>query len=125
MQKLIENTMTTATSTLEALEKQGDQLRRVQGDVDEVGEMLERFNVVAPALVQTPGAQRAAADPHIASYVRHKQPLDEGRIGQPEDVDGAVVYLLSAESRFVTGQVLAVDGGWCVSEPPTTEHERQ
>jgi hypothetical protein len=34
--------MTTATTTLEALEKQGDQLRRVQGDVDEVGEMLER-----------------------------------------------------------------------------------
>lgn len=34
--------MTTATTTLESLEKQGDQLRRVQGDVDEVGEMLER-----------------------------------------------------------------------------------
>lgn len=78
-----------------------------------------RFNVVAPSLVQTPGAQRAAADPHVAAYIRHKQPLDEGRIGQPEDVDGAVVYLLSAESRFVTGQVLVVDGGWCVSEPPS------
>lgn len=75
-----------------------------------------RFNVIAPALVQTPGAARAAADPRIAQYVRHKQPLDGGRIARPDDVDGAVVYLLSHESRFVTGQVLAVDGGWCVSE---------
>jgi NAD(P)-dependent dehydrogenase (short-subunit alcohol dehydrogenase family) len=76
-----------------------------------------RFNVLAPALVSTPGAQRAAADPHIAEYIRQKQPLDGGRSARPADVDGAVVFLLSHESRLVTGQVLAVDGGWCVSEP--------
>ena len=74
-----------------------------------------RFNVVAPALVETPMARRAATDPVIGGYIAHKQPLDGGRIGRPGDVDGAVVYLLSPESRFVTGQVLAVDGGWCVS----------
>jgi NAD(P)-dependent dehydrogenase (short-subunit alcohol dehydrogenase family) len=74
-----------------------------------------RFNVIAPALVATPMAQRAAGDARIVDYIAHKQPLDGGRIGRPEDVDGAVVYLLSQESRFVTGQVLAVDGGWCVS----------
>ena len=76
-----------------------------------------RFNVVAPALTHTPGAERAAADSSIREYIRQKQPLEQGRIGRPEDVDGAVVYLLSPESRYVTGQVLAVDGGWCVSEP--------
>lgn len=73
-----------------------------------------RINVVAPALVDTPMAARAATDPAILEYVRQKQPLDGGRIGHPSDVDGAVVFLLSPESRFVTGQVLAVDGGWTV-----------
>jgi NAD(P)-dependent dehydrogenase (short-subunit alcohol dehydrogenase family) len=42
--------------------------------------------------------------------------LDGGRIGCPEDLDGLAAYLLSEESRFVTGQVIAVDGGWTVSE---------
>jgi NAD(P)-dependent dehydrogenase (short-subunit alcohol dehydrogenase family) len=75
-----------------------------------------RFNAIAPALVDTPGARRAVQDPRIAAYVEARQPLDGGRVGRPEDLDGAVVYLLSDESRFVTGQVLAVDGGWSVSD---------
>jgi NAD(P)-dependent dehydrogenase (short-subunit alcohol dehydrogenase family) len=75
-----------------------------------------RFNAIAPALVDTPGARRAAQDPRIAAYVQARQPLDGGRIGRPDDIDGAVVYLLSDESRFVTGQALAVDGGWSVSD---------
>ncbi|MFP6887400.1 MAG: SDR family oxidoreductase [Opitutales bacterium] len=75
-----------------------------------------RANVVAPALVETPMSERAAANEEIMSFVRSKQPLDGGRIGTPEDLDAAVVYLLSDESRFVTGQVLAVDGGWSVTE---------
>lgn len=79
-----------------------------------------RFNVLAPSLVNTPGARRAVEDPRIAEYIRRKQPLDGGRVGRPEDVDGAVIYFLSPESRFVTGQVLAVDGGWCVSDPSHT-----
>jgi NAD(P)-dependent dehydrogenase (short-subunit alcohol dehydrogenase family) len=74
-----------------------------------------RFNAIAPALVDTPGARRAVSDPRIAAYVQARQPLDGARVGRPEDIDGAVVYLLSDESRFVTGQVLAVDGGWSVS----------
>jgi NAD(P)-dependent dehydrogenase (short-subunit alcohol dehydrogenase family) len=49
-------------------------------------------------------------------YVVTKQPLDGGRIGCGQDVDSAVVFFLSDESRFVTGQVLAVDGGWMVSD---------
>jgi NAD(P)-dependent dehydrogenase (short-subunit alcohol dehydrogenase family) len=76
-----------------------------------------RFNAIAPGLVHTPAAERAASDPVIAEYIRRKQPLDGGRIGAPEDLTSAIVYFLSPESRFVTGQVLSVDGGWSVSEP--------
>lgn len=75
-----------------------------------------RFNVVAPALVETPMARRAAQDKKISRFIATKQPLDGGRIGRPEDLDGALVYLLSDASSFVTGQVLAIDGGWSVSD---------
>lgn len=75
-----------------------------------------RLNVIAPALVETPMAQRAAEDDDIQAFVKTKQPLDGGRIGCPEDLDGLAAYLLSEESRFVTGQVIAVDGGWTISE---------
>ena len=75
-----------------------------------------RVNVLAPALVDTPMAQRAAGDEAIQAFIRTKQPLDGGRMGLPGDLDGAAVYLLSDGARFCTGQVLAVDGGWTVSE---------
>jgi NAD(P)-dependent dehydrogenase (short-subunit alcohol dehydrogenase family) len=48
--------------------------------------------------------------------VSTKQPLDGGRIGLPADLDEAVLFLLGDGSRFITGQVLSVDGGWSVSE---------
>jgi NAD(P)-dependent dehydrogenase (short-subunit alcohol dehydrogenase family) len=75
-----------------------------------------RANVLAPGLVETPMARRAASDQAIQRFIKSKQPLDGGRIGQPEDLDAAAVYLMSDQSSFVTGQVLAVDGGWCLSE---------
>jgi NAD(P)-dependent dehydrogenase (short-subunit alcohol dehydrogenase family) len=75
-----------------------------------------RFNVLAPALVATPMSERAQANQDILAFVSTKQPLDGGRIGLPEDLDGAAVFFLSDESKFVTGQVLAVDGGWTVSD---------
>jgi NAD(P)-dependent dehydrogenase (short-subunit alcohol dehydrogenase family) len=75
-----------------------------------------RINVIAPALVETPMAQRAANDDEILSFIKTKQPLDGGRIGQPGDTDGIAVYLMSDQSKFTTGQVIAVDGGWSISE---------
>ncbi|WP_462220697.1 SDR family NAD(P)-dependent oxidoreductase [Ferruginibacter sp.] len=75
-----------------------------------------RINVIAPALVETPMAQRAANDEEILHFIKTKQPLDDGRIGQPEDLDGLVIYFMSDQSKFTTGQVIAVDGGWTVSE---------
>ena len=75
-----------------------------------------RINAVAPGLVDTPMAGRAAGDETIMGFVSAKQPLDGGRIGRPTDLDGAVVFLLSDAASYVTGQVLSVDGGWSVSE---------
>ena len=75
-----------------------------------------RINVIAPGLVETPMALRAAADENILSFIKTKQPLDGGRIGQPEDMDGLAVYFMSDYSKFTTGQVVAVDGGWSISE---------
>ncbi len=74
-----------------------------------------RINVIAPALVETPMAQRAANDEVILNFIKSKQPLDGGRIGQPEDLDGLAIYFMSEQSKFTTGQVIAVDGGWTVA----------
>jgi NAD(P)-dependent dehydrogenase (short-subunit alcohol dehydrogenase family) len=75
-----------------------------------------RINVIAPSLVETPMAQRAASNPEISSFIKVKQPLDGGRIGQPEDLTGLAVYFMSDLSKFTTGQLIAVDGGWSISE---------
>jgi NAD(P)-dependent dehydrogenase (short-subunit alcohol dehydrogenase family) len=75
-----------------------------------------RVNVIAPALVETPMSQRALGNDEIMNFITTKQPLDGGRIGVPDDVDGAALFLLSRQSHFITGQVLAVDGGWTVSQ---------
>lgn len=75
-----------------------------------------RINVLTPALVETPMSTRAANDENIMSFIKTKQPLEGGRIGDPADLDGAAVYFMSDYSNFTTGQVLAVDGGWSISE---------
>jgi NAD(P)-dependent dehydrogenase (short-subunit alcohol dehydrogenase family) len=75
-----------------------------------------RINVIAPALIETPSSQRAANDEAISKYIATKQPLDGGRIGTPSDTDGLAVFLLSDQSKFITGQVISVDGGWSVTE---------
>jgi len=75
-----------------------------------------RVNVIAPALVETPMAERAANDENILSFIKTKQPLDSGRIGEADDTDGLAIYFMSDQSKFTTGQVVAVDGGWSISE---------
>jgi len=72
-----------------------------------------RVNVVAPALTATAMARRAASDPATIEFTRRKQPLVGGLL-EPDDIAPAAVFLLGDEARAVTGQVLAVDGGWSV-----------
>jgi NAD(P)-dependent dehydrogenase (short-subunit alcohol dehydrogenase family) len=74
-----------------------------------------RFNLIAPGLIETPMAARAVGDPAIRAYLATKQPMAGGP-GTPDDCAEAALYLCEPASRFVTGTVLTVDGGWCVSE---------
>ena len=74
-----------------------------------------RVNAVTPGLVATPMAARAADDPATLAYAAVKQPLACGLL-DPEDVAGAALFMLSGDACRVTGQSLAVDGGWSVTE---------
>ncbi len=74
-----------------------------------------RFNLIAPGLIETPMAVRAVTDPAIQTYLETKQPLSNGA-GTPEDCAEAALFLCEPGTRFLTGVVLNVDGGWCVSE---------
>ncbi len=68
-----------------------------------------RFNAVAPGLVATPMARRITENEGALKASVGMHPL--GRIGQPEEIAGAIAFLLGAVSDWTTGQVLGVDGG--------------
>jgi len=70
-----------------------------------------RANVICPGLIATPMSQRAQASAAIRARLPELQPL-MGDFGRVDDVAHAALYLISDEARFVTGAVLAVDGGW-------------
>jgi NAD(P)-dependent dehydrogenase (short-subunit alcohol dehydrogenase family) len=72
-----------------------------------------RVNMVAPALTISRMSERAQADEATQAFSRRKQPLSGGFV-PARDVADAAVYLLSPESRAVTGQTITVDGGWSV-----------
>ena len=69
-------------------------------------------NAVAPTFVKTELTSGFLADPDFYKYVTESILLD--RLGNPEDVSGAVVYLASAAADLVTGHTLVVDGGWTI-----------
>jgi 2-deoxy-D-gluconate 3-dehydrogenase len=67
-------------------------------------------NAIAPTFIETPLAKPMFEKEGFREYVLGNIPL--GRVGQPQDVVGAVIYLSSEASNLVTGHVLLIDGGW-------------
>ena len=72
-----------------------------------------RINCIAPGLVRTDFARALWEDPVVLREALASYPL--GRIGEPDDVAGAAVFLASRAGAFVTGQTIVVDGGATVS----------
>ena len=68
-------------------------------------------NSVAPTFIETPGTEAALADQDFRADVEERI-AGLHRIGRPEDVTGAVVFLASPAAALVTGTTLMVDGGW-------------
>jgi NAD(P)-dependent dehydrogenase (short-subunit alcohol dehydrogenase family) len=69
-----------------------------------------RVNTVCPTFTQTPMTKPYFEDPAFLSQVLAKIKL--GRLGQVEDVMGAVVFLASDASALMTGTSMLIDGGW-------------
>jgi len=68
-----------------------------------------RVNCIAPGLIKTDFARALWEDPERIKVTNSTTPLR--RIGEPEEIAGAVVYLASKASAFMTGQAMVIDGG--------------
>jgi len=84
--------------------------------LDYVNENI-RANSICPGTVDTPWVERITQDydnpAHARELMRQRQPM--GRLGNPEEIAYAALYLASDESRFVTGTNMIVDGGLTMS----------
>jgi NAD(P)-dependent dehydrogenase (short-subunit alcohol dehydrogenase family) len=69
-------------------------------------------NAVAPTFIKTPGTKKWLDDATFSTSVCNRIPL--GRIGEPMDVAGPVVFLASPAASLITGATLMVDGGWTI-----------
>ncbi len=69
-----------------------------------------RVNAVAPGYIRTPLTSALLAQPDAVAEIERATPM--GKVGEPEDIVGAVIYLASRASALVTGHIIAVDGGF-------------
>ena len=76
----------------------------------ELAEHKIRVNTICPTFIRTPMTQSTFDDPERVAWLTSKIKL--GRVGEIEDIMGAVLYLASDASSLVTGSSLLVDGGW-------------
>jgi len=76
----------------------------------ELGPHEVRVNTVCPTFIRTPMTKPTFDDPEKVSWLEQKIKL--GRVGEVEDIMGAVVFLASDASALITGSSLLIDGGW-------------
>jgi NAD(P)-dependent dehydrogenase (short-subunit alcohol dehydrogenase family) len=69
-------------------------------------------NAIGPTYFETPLVAALRNDPERFRFINERTPM--GRWGQPEELEGTLVYLASRASDFVTGQTVYVDGGWTI-----------
>ena len=74
-----------------------------------------RVNAIAPTFIRTPMAEPMLADPAVLRAAQKRIPL--GRVGLPKDIGAVALFLAADMSALMTGQTLAVDGGWSIGEP--------
>lgn len=72
-----------------------------------------RVNAVCPGVIETPMTEAVANNPEIRKIMEAMTPM--GRMGQPEEIANAVLWLCSDQASFVTGHPLVIDGGATVS----------
>jgi 2-dehydro-3-deoxy-D-gluconate 5-dehydrogenase len=70
-----------------------------------------QVNAIAPGYMRTDNTAALQSDANRSREILHRIPAN--RWGEPSDLEGAVVFLASPASDYVSGHVLAVDGGWC------------
>ena len=82
------------------------------------GKQRIRVNAISPGIIDSgrPDINRYKENPKIMQWWRDMTVLD--RLGQPEEVAAAALFLASDESSYITGQNVAVDGGWTIGHPP-------
>jgi 2-deoxy-D-gluconate 3-dehydrogenase len=68
-------------------------------------------NAIAPGYMRTDNTAALQADPERAKEILARIPAH--RWGEPADLEGAVIFLASPASAYLSGHILAVDGGWC------------